>query len=118
MAIKTPTLHQLVKNLSGGNQQKVILSRLISADSPVLILDEATQGVDVEAKTQIYNILNNLTAQGKAILFISSDIAEVMGIADRIMVIRHGRVVKILDNQALDKEQVLWYATVGDEGGK
>ena len=51
-------------------------------------------------------------------MFISSDIAEVMGIADRIMVIRHGRVVKILDNQALDKEQVLWYATVGDEGGK
>ena len=115
---KTPSMDALIETLSGGNQQKVILSRLISADSPVLILDEATQGVDVEAKTQIYNILNNLTAQGKAILFISSDIAEVMGIADRIMVIRHGRVVKILDNQALDKEQVLWYATVGDEGGK
>ena len=118
MSIKTPSMDALIETLSGGNQQKVILSRLISADSPVLILDEATQGVDVEAKTQIYNILNNLTAQGKAILFISSDIAEVMGIADRIMVIRHGRVVKILDNQALDKEQVLWYATVGDEGGK
>ena len=118
MSIKTPSMDALIETLSGGNQQKVILSRLISADSPVLILDEATQGVDVEAKTQIYNIRNNLTAQGKAILFISSDIAEVMGIADRIMVIRHGRVVKILDNQALDKEQVLWYATVGDEGGK
>ena len=118
MSIKTPSMDALIETLSGGNQQKVILSRLISADSPVLILDEATQGVDVEAKTQIYNILNNLTALGKAILFISSDIAEVMGIADRIMVIRHGRVVKILDNQALDKEQVLWYATVGDEGGK
>mgnify|MGYP001132055844 CR=1 FL=1 len=118
MHTKTPTQETKIRSLSGGNQQKVILSRLISADSPVLILDEATQGVDVEAKTQIYNILNNLTAQGKAILFISSDIAEVMGIADRIMVIRHGRVVKILDNQALDKEQVLWYATVGDEGRK
>ena len=67
MSIKTPSMDALIETLSGGNQQKVILSRLISADSPVLILDEATQGVDVEAKTQIYNILNNLTAQGKAI---------------------------------------------------
>ena len=111
-------LNEEATNVSQGQRQLLTIARSILADNPILILDEATQGVDVEAKTQIYNILNNLTAQGKAILFISSDIAEVMGIADRIMVIRHGRVVKILDNQALDKEQVLWYATVGDEGGK
>lgn len=115
MSIKTPHMDALIETLSGGNQQKVILSRLISADSQALILDEATQGVDVEAKTQIYNILDGLAKQGKGILFISSDIAEVMGIADRIMIIRHGRLVKILENQQLDKEQVLWYATVGNE---
>ena len=115
LSIKTPNSKTIVDTLSGGNQQKVILSRLISANSPMLILDEATQGIDVEAKSQIYTILDQLAAKGKAILFISSDIAEVMGIADRIMIIRQGKLVKIVENKNLNKEDVLWYATVGDK---
>ena len=106
-------MRALVNTLSGGNQQKVVLSRLISAETPLLILDEATQGIDVEAKSQIYSILDKLASEGKSILFISSDIAEVMGIADRIMIVRQGKIVKILENKNLDKEKVLWYATVG-----
>lgn len=113
ISIKTNSMRALVNTLSGGNQQKVVLSRLISAETPLLILDEATQGIDVEAKSQIYSILDKLASEGKSILFISSDIAEVMGIADRIMIVRQGKIVKILENKNLDKEKVLWYATVG-----
>ncbi len=116
LSVKTPNMNVAIETLSGGNQQKVILSRLISTKSQILILDEATQGIDVEAKYQIYAILDKLAKEGKAILFISSDIAEVMGIADRIMVVRHGKVVKIVDNDgSVDKEKILWYATVGTE---
>ncbi len=114
LSIKTPGLDALIETLSGGNQQKVILSRLISARTDILLLDEATQGIDVQAKMQIYAILDRLAKAGKAILFISSDIDEVMGVADRIMIIRQGKLVKIVDNVDLDKQQILWYATVGD----
>ncbi len=115
LSIKTPGLEALIETLSGGNQQKVILSRLISAHTDILLLDEATQGIDVQAKMQIYAILDKLAKRGKAILFISSDIDEVMGVADRIMIVRQGRVVRIVENRDLDKQQVLWYATVGDK---
>lgn len=116
LSIKTPSMETAFETLSGGNQQKAILSRLISTKSNILILDEATQGIDVEAKYQIYGILDLLALDGKAILFISSDIAEVMGIADRIMIVRHGKLVKIVKNDnSIDKEKVLWYATIGTE---
>lgn len=116
LSIKTPSMDATFESLSGGNQQKAILSRLISTKSKILILDEATQGVDVEAKYQIYGILDLLALDGKAILFISSDIAEVMGIADRIMIVRHGKIVKTIKNDgSIDKEKVLWYATIGTE---
>ena len=116
LSVKANSMDVLVNTLSGGNQQKVILSRLISTHKKIFILDEATQGIDVEAKSQIYSILDKLAAEGIAILFISSDIAEVMGIADRIMIIRQGKLVSILENTPeLDKEKVLWLATVGGE---
>ncbi len=116
LSVKANNMDVLVNTLSGGNQQKVILSRLITTHKKIFILDEATQGIDVEAKSQIYSILDKLASEGIAILFISSDIAEVMGIADRIMVIRQGKLVSILENTPdLDKERVLWLATVGGE---
>lgn len=115
LAIKTPSADTLIRNMSGGNAQKCVLGRWIAAESEILILDEATQGIDVEAKTQIYYIMDELAKKGKSILFISSDLAEVMGISDRILTMRHGRVVNITDGKAADKDRILWEATVGNK---
>lgn len=113
LAIKTPSSETLVRNMSGGNAQKCVLGRWIAAESEILILDEATQGIDVEAKTQIYHIMDELAKKGKAIIFISSDLSEVMGISDRILVMKHGKVVNITDGKKANKDQILWEATVG-----
>lgn len=115
LAIKTPSPETLIRNMSGGNAQKCVLGRWIAADSEILILDEATQGIDVEAKTQIYHIMDELAKSGKAILFISSDLSEVMGISDRILTMRHGKVVNITDGKTANKDQILWEATVGSK---
>lgn len=113
LAIKTPSAETLVRNLSGGNAQKCVLGRWIAADSDVLILDEATQGIDVGTKTQIYYLLDELAKQGKAILFISSDLSEVMGISDRILTMKGGKVIAVTDGKTADRTQILWEATVG-----
>lgn len=113
LAIKTPSSETLVRNLSGGNAQKCVLGRWIAADSEVLILDEATQGIDVEAKSQIYFLLDALAKQGKAILFISSDISEVIGISDRILTMKNGVVINITDGKTADRMKIIWEATVG-----
>lgn len=117
LSIKTPSSETLVRNMSGGNAQKCVLGRWIAAESEILILDEATQGIDVEAKTQIYHMLDELAGKGKSILFISSDLLEVMGISDRILTMRHGRVVNITEGKKADKDQILWEATVGNREG-
>ncbi len=113
LSIKTPTQETLVRTLSGGNAQKCVLGRWISADSEILILDEATQGIDVEAKTQIYYILDDLAKQGKAILFISSDLSEVIGISDRIITMKHGKIINITDGKKAERNKILWEATIG-----
>jgi D-xylose transport system ATP-binding protein len=113
LAIKTPSAQTRINNLSGGNAQKCVLGRWIAADSDILILDEATQGIDVEAKSQIYSIMDSLAKQGKAILFISSDLSEVMGVSDRILTMRHGKVVNISDGKTAAREQIIWEATIG-----
>ena len=113
LAIKTPTADTLVCNMSGGNAQKCVLGRWIAADSEILILDEATQGIDVEAKTQIYHIMDELAKKGKAIIFISSDLSEVIGISDRILTMHHGKVVNITDGKKVERNRILWEATVG-----
>lgn len=115
LAIKTPTPETLVRNMSGGNAQKCVLGRWIAANSEVLILDETTQGIDVEAKTQIYHIMDELAKSGKAIIFISSDLSEVMGISDRILTMRHGKVVNITDGKKAERNKILWEATVGNK---
>jgi L-arabinose transport system ATP-binding protein len=92
LAVKTPSLSQLIKNLSGGNQQKVILGRWLSEDVKVLMLDEPTRGIDVGAKSEIYNLIFKLAADGVGVLVVSSDLPEVLGLADRLLVMRQGKI--------------------------
>ena len=99
--IKTPTLEQHVENLSGGNQQKVVIAKLLCRDPDILIFDEPTVGVDVGAKQEIYKLMEQLTAQGKAIILISSYLPEVMGLSDRLVVMSEGKVAGTLDNKEL-----------------
>jgi putative multiple sugar transport system ATP-binding protein len=91
--IKCSSIRQLAVNLSGGNQQKVVLSKWLFADPEILILDEPTRGIDVGAKYEIYSIINHLASEGKGIIFISSELPEILGVCDRIYVMREGRVV-------------------------
>jgi len=105
--IKTPSISQLTGNLSGGNQQKVCLSRWIFANPDVLILAEPTRGIDVGAKYEIYTIINQLAAAGKAILIISSELPEVLGISDRVYVMNQGRIVGELNKAEATQESVM-----------
>jgi ribose transport system ATP-binding protein len=90
-----------VESLSGGNQQKVAIARLLATDCKILILDEPTRGVDVGAKVEIYKIINSLAAQGFAVIMISSEMAEIIGICDRAVIIRKGKTVAELQKEEL-----------------
>ena len=90
---KTPTVEQLVGNLSGGNQQKVLLAKWMFAEPDILILDEPTRGIDVGAKYEIYCIINDLAAAGKSVIMISSELAEVLAMSDRIYIMNASRIV-------------------------
>ncbi len=111
ISIKTPNLEQLVKNLSGGNQQKVILAKWLAADSEMLIFDEPTKGIDVGAKQEIYTLINTLVEQGKTVLMISSEMEELMGMSDRIIVLSEGRVTGELTREEFDQETIMRYAS-------
>ena len=111
LRIATSSIEKEAAQLSGGNQQKVVLSKCLFADADLLMLDEPTRGVDVGAKSEIYSIINQLSAAGKAILVISSDLPEVLGISDRILVMRHGRVVGELTASQASEELVMSMAT-------
>ena len=112
MAIKTPTLNQLVKNLSGGNQQKVIRARWLAADSELIIFDEPTRGIDVGAKYEIYKLMNDLVEkEGKAILMISSEMEELMGMSDRIVVLSEGVMTGELNKSEFNQETIMAYAS-------
>ena len=112
MAIKTPSLNQLVKNLSGGNQQKVILGRWMAADSELIIFDEPTRGIDVGAKYEIYKLMNDLVEnQGKTILMISSEMEELMGMSDRIVVLSEGNMTGELSKDEFTQEVIMTYAS-------
>jgi ribose transport system ATP-binding protein len=108
--IKTPSIAQLVINLSGGNQQKVVLAKWLYAGSEALIFDEPTVGVDVGAKAEIYRMMENLARQGKAIIMISSDTPELIAICDRVAVMREGRMVATLEGAQITEENILRYA--------
>jgi ABC-type sugar transport system ATPase subunit len=111
--VKTTGLEQLVKNLSGGNQQKVILGKWLMTQPTVLILDEPTRGIDVGAKFEIYNIMNELVDQGVGIVMISSELPEVLGMSDRILVMHEGKFTGELDWKNADQEKVMHLATGG-----
>jgi len=109
--IVTPSIKQQVRNLSGGNQQKVLLSMWMGIKPRVLIVDEPTRGVDVGAKSEIYRLLRQLAATGVGIIMISSDLPEVLGLSDRILVMREGRIVGEFSAEEATEEKVVACAT-------
>ncbi|WHH61012.1 sugar ABC transporter ATP-binding protein [Petroclostridium sp. X23] len=113
--IKTPALHQKVKFLSGGNQQKVVLAKWIATQSDILIIDEPTRGIDVGAKVEIYKLMNELTKQGATVIMVSSELPEVLGMSDRIYIMHEGKITGELTRQEATQEKVLHFATGGNK---
>ncbi|MDR0362721.1 MAG: sugar ABC transporter ATP-binding protein [Planctomycetota bacterium] len=111
LAIKTPSIRVKAKNLSGGNQQKVILAKWLSRKARVLVFDEPTRGIDVGAKYEIYKLMNELSDQGIGIIMISSELPEILGMSDRVVVYREGRIAATLDRTEADSELIMRYAT-------
>ena len=111
--IRTPDVDTMVGNLSGGNQQKVMLSKWLNIKPKLLILDEPTRGIDVGAKAEVHQIINQLAAEGIAILMISSDLPEVLAMSDRILVMREGRQMEVFERDEVDQERVMTAAIKG-----
>jgi ribose transport system ATP-binding protein len=109
--IKTPSLEQKVKFLSGGNQQKVVVAKWLVADTEILIFDEPTRGIDVGAKSEIYKLLNDLTRQGKSIIMISSELPEILRMSHRVLVMCEGRITGILNASEATQESIMKLAT-------
>ena len=105
--IRTPSVTTAVGNLSGGNQQKVMLSKWLNIKPKLLILDEPTRGIDVGAKAEVHQIINQLAAEGIAIIMISSDLPEVLAMSDRILVMREGQQTAVLDGKTATQESVM-----------
>jgi ribose transport system ATP-binding protein len=112
LRIKTPSVLQTAKNLSGGNQQKVVIAKWLLKDCDILIFDEPTRGIDVGAKEEIYTLLNDLATQGKSIIMISSELPEVLRMAHRVVVMSEGRITGTLDAGEATQESVMHYATL------
>lgn len=113
LMIKTPSCEQQVQNLSGGNQQKVVLAKWLFTESKVLIFDEPTRGIDVGAKTEIYHLMNRLAANGAAIIMISSELPEILGMSDRILVMHEGHIAGELTREEATQEKIMHLATGG-----
>lgn len=114
LRIKTPSVNQLVKNLSGGNQQKVVVGKWLAGNAGILIFDEPTRGIDVGAKQEIYHLMNELTEQGISIIMVSSEMEELMGMSDRILVLREGKISGSLDRSRgeFSQEGIMDYASM------
>ena len=111
LSIRTPSLTQKVKNLSGGNQQKLVVGKWLAKDTNILIFDEPTRGIDVGAKQEIYSLLNELAQQGKSIIMISSELPEILRMSHRVVVMCEGRVTGELDNKEITQESIMQLAT-------
>jgi inositol transport system ATP-binding protein len=111
LKIKTPDLHEPVVNLSGGNQQKVLIARWLLTSPRILILDEPTRGVDVAAKAEIHRLITQLAGEGVAVVMISSELPEVLGMSDRILVMQEGRVTGVLDRAEADQVKIMTLAS-------
>ncbi|NBK22304.1 MAG: sugar ABC transporter ATP-binding protein [Spirochaetia bacterium] len=112
LSIKTPSIDQFVRNLSGGNQQKVVIAKWLIKNSSILIFDEPTRGIDVGAKSEIYSLMNELVKEGKSIIMISSDLTEVLRMSDRVVVMNEGRITGILDIKDATQEKIMGLATL------
>jgi len=110
--IKTPSITQKVKNLSGGNQQKIVIAKWLDCNSDILIFDEPTRGIDVGAKSEIYKLLNNLVKEGKSIIMISSELPEILRMSHRIVVMCEGKITGELDGNEASQESIMKYATM------
>ena len=111
---KTPSMEQLLKNLSGGNQQKVIIARWLMKNSDIFIFDEPPRGIDVGAKSEMYALMEDLASKGKSVIMISSELAEIQRLSDRIVVMCEGRITAELDIADATQEEIMKYATMRD----
>ena len=111
MNVRTPSQKTHIKSLSGGNQQKVIIGRWLLTDPEILLLDEPTRGIDVGAKYEIYKLILDLVNNGKGVIMVSSELPELLGICDRIMVMSDGKVAGIEDVANLDQEKIMHLAS-------
>ena len=118
MRIRTPSLSQEVEYLSGGTRQKVVLAKWLISGPELLIFDEPTRGIDVGTKAEIWQLMRDLADQGKAILMISSELPEIVGISDRIVVMHRGCMVGELPGETATEEKVMMLATYGDSHGE
>ena len=110
--IKTPSVQQLVRNLSGGNQQKVVLAKVLLADTDIIIFDEPTRGIDVGARAEIYALMDQLASSGKSLIMVSSDMEELLGMSDRIIVLSEGRITGELTRAEFSQEKILSMASI------
>jgi ribose transport system ATP-binding protein len=113
LKIKISSVQQNAGNLSGGNQQKVVFAKVLEANPTICIFDEPTRGVDVGAKAEIYTIMDQLTKDGKSIILISSDLPELIGMSDRVLIMREGKIVMEVSKKELNQEIILAHASGG-----
>jgi len=113
LSIRSTSVQMLIKNLSGGNQQKVLMARWLATEVPVLIFDEPTRGIDVGAKHEVYMLMSDLAQQGLAIMMISSELGEILAMSDRVLVMDNGRVAGELPRQDATQEKIMQLATGG-----
>jgi simple sugar transport system ATP-binding protein len=114
LGIRTPSAYQILANLSGGNQQKVVVGKWLVSDADVYIFDEPTKGVDVGAKRDIFMLIENLAARGKGIIYASCEFSEIMAIADRAYVMYDGSIVKEVKTSESSEKELLYYSTGGN----
>jgi ribose transport system ATP-binding protein len=113
LRIRTPSANEPLSRLSGGNQQKVVVGRWLLRDVPILIMDDPTSGIDVGAKDELYHLIGEMTAVGTSVIMTSSELPELLALSDRMIVLHHGRVVGILEGDALTEENVIRMAVAG-----
>ena len=114
VGVKAPGMSTVVETLSGGNQQKVVLARWLNHHCRILFFDEPTRGIDVGAKAEIYALMRSLTAQGYAIVMVSSELPEIVGMSDRVAVFREGRIVRTLEADEIAPDAIMRHATAGE----
>jgi len=117
LMIKTPSQDQEVMNLSGGNQQKIVIGKWLVRDAKIVIFDEPTRGIDVSAKVEIYNLMNKLKKDKIGVIFVSSELPEILGMSDRVIVMCNGRITGNMDIKDADQEKIMHYATQFDQEG-